>query len=322
VSWRDLSGRLLNRWTTPVTAIIAALLLSTAAPALANGAMSLALSTFAWPLWLVYVAVTVVFEAAAFSRWLHIPIFRALRISCFANTVTALGGGILSGLIGYGFYGIFGSRLNPNPFGQTVFLFTLFGLGSALIEAGIWHESASKKPPTTAARKTVGASLAIHLAATFIGLVILLSPTRPYGGLEGQAWYHRTWDIERKVSRLLTDYFAERGEMPKVRSYQELLATLQPRLKGYERERDLWAAAFVPEYGRFDTGQSRSRQTWEWNPAATRLRYSDVKSQPTWLARVRLRGGIRAQDWCEGLVVDPGGYVHRTTGCSNLGYPF
>src|SRR6185369_11653464 len=92
--------------------ILVCLLLSSAASA--NGAMSLALATFVWPMWLGYVIVTIVFEAAFLGRWLQVPFGRALIFSVGANFLTAVIGGFFSGLF-YALLGLYG-RLNPNPF--------------------------------------------------------------------------------------------------------------------------------------------------------------------------------------------------------------
>ena len=62
--------------------------LGIATPASANGAMGLALSTFEWPLWLVYVGVTVVLEALLIGAWLRVAPLRALGLSVWANTLT------------------------------------------------------------------------------------------------------------------------------------------------------------------------------------------------------------------------------------------
>ena len=113
-------------WLTVLLALIPG-------PAQADGAMSLALATFTWPMWLAYVVVTVLWEAYALGRWLGLPLGRSLRLSMWANFVTAILGGIPSGILSYSFLGLFGSVLDPNPFGQTLILFTLFGIGSALI---------------------------------------------------------------------------------------------------------------------------------------------------------------------------------------------
>ena len=125
---------------------MAGLCLLIPASASANGAMSLALATFAWTPWLVYVAVTVLFEAAAMGRWMGIPFVHALRYSLGANFVTAVIGGFFSGIISYMFLGMFGSTLNPNPFGQTLVVFTLFGIGSACIESWVYGRTDMEWP--------------------------------------------------------------------------------------------------------------------------------------------------------------------------------
>src|SRR5438874_502307 len=92
--------------------LMAGLLMLLPIPAFANGAMGLALSIFTWPMWLVYVVATVLFEAWAMGRGLRLPFSQALRLSFWANLLTAVVGGFFSGIIGYSFFGMFGSRLN------------------------------------------------------------------------------------------------------------------------------------------------------------------------------------------------------------------
>ena len=55
--------------------------------------MRLALATFVRPMWLAYVIVTIVFEAAILGRWLQVPFGRALTTSVGANFLTAVIGG-------------------------------------------------------------------------------------------------------------------------------------------------------------------------------------------------------------------------------------
>lgn len=52
-----------------------------ASPASGNGATSLALGTFGWEPWVVYVGVTALFEAFVMGRWLRLPSGTALKYS-------------------------------------------------------------------------------------------------------------------------------------------------------------------------------------------------------------------------------------------------
>jgi hypothetical protein len=120
----------------PVLTVL--LFLIATSPAFADGAMSLALATFAWGPWFAYVVTTILFEAAALGRWLRVPWKQAFATSLKANAVTAVLGGLVSGIICAFIPGFYGGQLNPNPFGRTLLLFTLFGCVSALIEAMLW----------------------------------------------------------------------------------------------------------------------------------------------------------------------------------------
>ncbi|MCW3054058.1 MAG: hypothetical protein JWN14_3228 [Chthonomonadales bacterium] len=287
----------------------------------ANGAMSLALATFAWGPWLAYVVVTILFEAAALGKWLHVPFAQAVRCSLGANFVTALLGGLFSGLA-CALLGFYGGRLNPNPFGQTLLLFTLFGSLSALIEAYFWRAAADKSlckeigPEGTATQRPQQITLRcliVHLVGVPVGLAVLLIPSRPYPGLEGQVYATRLYYLEQRgLKKALQDYMGEHQALPSVRSYEELLQLLKPNLGQFARDPDLWAAAYLPDYHRFDTTE-RKRDPIEWNSRASGYKLSD-EAKTLWLVRSRYHG------FCEGLVLNGMG-LKRTTDPKALGYP-
>lgn len=292
-------------------------------PALANGAMSLALATFAWTPWLVYVAVTVLYEAAAMGRWLGIPFRSALRCSLRANFVTAILGGFFSGFVSYSFLGIFGSELCPNPFGQTVFVFMLFGIGSALIEAVIWPRAGSRQSVSARPRNRYVGSLMVHLVGVPVGLAILLLPARPYVGLEMQANAQRHFWLGRRVQSLLGLYIAEHQAVPPAHNYGEMLEALRPTLGRYAKDPNLWAAAYAANYHRFDTGEMRREPLIEWNAAASGRklfsdteRTHDVSDPDIWLIRWGNIHGV------SGYVLDlSSGNLTRTNDAKKLGYP-
>ena len=269
-------------------------------PAFANGAMSLALATFSWASWLVYVAVTVLYEAAAMGRWLGIPFQSALRYSLGANFVTAILGGFFSGIISYSFLGIFGSELNPNPFWQTVFLFTLFGIVSALVEAIHWPKAGSQKSVSVRPRNRYVVSLMVHLVGVPIGLAILLFPARPYEGLEMQVNAQRHFWLGRRIKRGLEQYIAQNQAVPPAHTYGEMLETLGPALGRYAKDPNLWAAAYAANYHRFDTGEMHREPVGEWNVAASGRklfshtdRTHEVKNSDIWLIRWRTVQGVK-----------------------------
>jgi hypothetical protein len=145
---------------------------------LANGAMGLGLEMFQFDYWLVYVVVTVLFEAWWIGRRIGLSWPGSLAISVFANAITAL---VCPFLLTPALHGTFvGTTLDPNPFGNALALFLGFGLISALLETVIWK-------PTSKVSNSGGLlwrSLTAHLIGVFMSLAILLIPAQPYRGLE------------------------------------------------------------------------------------------------------------------------------------------
>ncbi|MGV3723648.1 MAG: hypothetical protein ACO1SX_22350 [Actinomycetota bacterium] len=277
--------------------------------------MSLALATFSWGPWLGYVAVTVFYEAWAFGRVLEAPWKRALTRSVWANALTAGVGGCVAGVVAYPFLGIFGSTLNPNPLAQTLLLLVAFGLVSAWIEALVWQELAA--PVGLDFRGFLARSCVIHLVGAPLAMVILLSPARPYPGLEGQAYAERFfWLGRHEVRRALEQFIAGRQRVPSVETYGELLEVLRPELGRFASDRDLWTAGYFPSYQRFDTGEARRGAKVEWNarPAGFARVLSGKLPGPVWLTRVRAEGRT------EGLVMDAGGRVRATADPVALGF--
>jgi hypothetical protein len=257
------------------------------------------------------------------GRWLGIPFKSALRCSLGANFTTAILGGFFSGIISYSFLGIFGSELNPNPFWQTVFLFTLFGLGSALVEAMFWPKAGSQDSVSVRPRNRYVGSLMVHLVGVPIGLAILLLPARPYVGLEMQVNAQRHFWLGRMIERLLGLYIAEHQTVPPARTYGEMLEALGPALGRYAKDPNLWAATYAANYHRFDTGEMRREPFIEWNVAASgRKLFSDTdrakeSSDPDiWLIRWRTVQSV------SGYVLDlSSGNLTRTDDAKKLGYP-
>lgn len=301
-------------WRYRLAAIVS-LCLMVQAPAWANGAMSLALATFSWGPWLGYVATTVLYEAWAFGRVLELPWRPALTRSVGANALTAGVGGCVSGVLAYPFLGIFGTTLNPNPLAQTLLLLVAFGLVSAWIEALVWQEFAA--PMGLDFRRFLARSCLIHLVGVPLALVILLSPARPYPGRESQAHAERFFWLGRyEVRRALEQFIVLHQRVPPVETYGQLLEVLRPELGRFASDRDLWAAAYAPNYQRFDTGEARRGAKVEWNahPAGFAQALRGELVGPIWLTRVRANGRT------EGLVMETGGRVRATTDAAALGF--
>jgi hypothetical protein len=302
-------------------ALLVALGLALPTAAYANGAMSLALATFGWDMWLPYVVVTLVFEAVILGRWLRVPLRRALNIAFGANFVTAIIGGFFSGILSYIFYDSFGSKLNPNPFFQNLLLFTLFGIVSACIEALFWAHAVEKpiplettadKPARSRPRSVLAQVLLVHLLGVPVGLAVLLLPARPYPGLEGRVYGER-YRLERQVQRALEHCISQNRRVPSVQNYEELLELLKTDLDRFGHDSGRWAGAYRPHYERFDTGEMR-REPITWNRDAAGRRLSDDLNTVLWLTRSQYHG------YCRGLVLTSGYSVKITTDRTELGY--
>lgn len=278
-------------------------------PAAANGAMSLALTIFEWRTWLVYVGATVLFEAWLFGKLFRVPWPKAFARSVGANLLTGLLGASCLGIFTYGSPW---NRLNPNPFVQTVALFVGYGLLSALVEAAIWR-GATKLPLTN--RQITLRSLTVHLLGVPLGLSILLLPARPYRGLEMQVAANREAYLRPLILRALNQRIAEHGRLPAVKSYEEALEVLRPELGWAAREPDLWAAAYLPRYQRFDTGEAKRGPRMEWNThLATVTDFLNHPPSPTWVCRIAYEDGFQ-----NGLVWNGSG-IERTADPVALGY--
>lgn len=264
------------------------------AAAYANGAMALALSLFAWPLWLIYVAAMVLFEALWIGRALGMPLGDALKRSFAANFVTLVLGGIFSGFFGYLLYGAFGSFLNPNPLSEAILLLSLGALFSAIIEARFWESWHDKVPWRS--------TFAAHLLGIPVALVILLLPSHPYPGLEAQANFRRSRAVH-SVKRALSHEVQEKERFPLVKTFPELLEHVshRPELKYYQSASDLWAAAYMPDFQRFDTGEQR-RNPLEWNASLSGKQCKDLTKR-VWVVRWHYSLGNNSA--VEGWVYNP-----------------
>lgn len=264
-------------------------------PACANGAMGMVYGTFAWNYWLVYVAITVLFEAVVFGRWANMELSKALSTSLGANALTGLLGTVFSGFFGYMFYNMGGrSYVEPNPLGHALFCLGVGATFSALIESIIWTKAAGG-----AALRT---SLLVHLASIPLALLILLLPARPYEGLEGQARSQRG-HVRNDVARAIDEEILPDGAEPFIAPtmWKELLQRIQPVLsRRYNYSPQiLEVSGYQPHFFRFDTGES-FRHPAQFNAALTGRDLRKLE-KPEWLVRWTTNG------WSEGIVVNDNG---------------
>jgi hypothetical protein len=283
--------------------------------------MSLALTIFPWDIWLVYVIVTIIFEAVALGKWLQVPFFRALRTSVGANLLTAVVGLFFSVPV-WAIVGYYGGLLNPNPFGHVVYLFTLFGIGSGLIEAFVWMAPAKAicpisaplpGPNTITRREVTRRCVIVHLIGVPVGLVILLIPAHPYPGLQSQVGYARSVRVEDfAVIKALEEYLGAHHRFPPATTYGEALQMLKPYLGDWAHDPNLWAAAYVADFRRFDLGESKRRPV-EWNQAIGKVNENDERTKSIWIIRDRYY-------YPYGIVLRPDGTIRRSYDGKELGY--
>ena len=257
--------------------------------------MALVYGSFRWSYWLIYVAVTVLFEALVLGRWARIRFLPALAISVGANAATGLLGAGFSGIFGYMAYGVGAkSYVEPNPLCHVIYCLVVGGIASALIEAILWTKAAE--------RSAIKASLLVHLAGIPLALAILLVPNRPYAGLEGQANFRRHY-VRKEIAMALTGSieagYAKPFRAPK--NWDELIQRIEPALSERRRYSSevVLVAGFQPHFARFDTGEAR-REPCEFNPS---LAGKDLRIllKPHWLVRWRPNRSP------EGIVMDRNG---------------
>jgi hypothetical protein len=309
--------------------LIGAVTILIAAPASANGAMGMALATFEWPLWLTYVGVTLLLEALILGIYWRVPPLRAVAMSVLANAATAFLGGYClwyAALIpltavellvrtGPGLQDsvgkVFGTGANPNPIGQIVLFFTVSALLSAWIEGRIWWAANRQIFEEKSFGAVLRASIAVHMVTLPVGLAILLSPERPYPGLEARTASARQSILWRPIADATMTYVKTDRRLPNAGSAEEFVRALasQPAL---ESNSDAWVAAYEPDFRRFDTGEFR-RHSLEWNDKAKVP--SDGSADTVWLIR-RVENS-----WAYGLVIDANGEARWSRRSEELGLP-
>lgn len=265
----------------------------------ANASMGLALEMFDYTPWLVYVGVTVVFEAWMIGGWLRLHWLACIGVSIGANFFTALCCPALATPMLHEAY--VGGKLNPSPFLTVVVWLVVLGLFSAVIESAFWAwaKLGSNK---TRAENPLARSILAHMIGVPLALMILLIPAHPYRALSltmGErrpilwAALARTIHISGETGDAVT--------VPNVRSVPELLqlAAKTPDAQGRARSlpAEAWAAAYVMDYGRFDLGETR-RHPVEWNVAVAgktfKLSQSEEPAVGPWLVRYRFEDGQAA----------------------------
>lgn len=291
---------------SPRVACLTALLLALPTAAHANGNMGLLLGMFPPPIWAAYVAFSVLFEAIAMARLLHAHLVVALVFSVAANLLTGVCGASVAEVLFHG-YG-----MDPNPLCTTVGLVAGLAPVSGAAEGMIW--SLRRWGTAGMQRRPALACIAVHIAAIPLALAVLLAPPRPYAGLEWQANGERVLWVRFRIPEALNRYAREHGRLPAAASYGEALRVLTPYVRpGSRGSGEAWTTEFRAEYHRFNTGEARRVQMWEWNPKASGARVGAGGAHDLWIMRRRGEG------YMEGVVLYDGA-VGRTTDPSELGY--
>lgn len=273
----------------------------------ANGAMGLGLEIFDLRYWFAYVVATVVFEAWFIGRWMGKSWMASLLISLIANSVTAF---CCVNIAAVGLHAPFvGSRINPNPFFNVVAVFFVFGIVSAFVELFVWLISGRSHRGDG---RLILRTLAAHVLGVPLGLCILLIPPRPYYGtamITGQMRRQMIGiGLRKRLERL-----QDTDRLPRARDLQELWDKLPP---DPEAPPDAWCVIYIPEYGRFATGETRAQLFGEWNTTLGGLTREELMDRaPVWLVRRKNPGGE-----AYGFVFEPDGDVRATTDPAQLGY--
>jgi hypothetical protein len=270
--------------------------------------MGLLLGIFPPPTWTAYVAFAVLFDAIVMGRMLQARLTVALCFSLVTNLLTGVVGAGIGEVVFHG-YG-----MDPNPFGLTLALVAGLAPVSGMVEGFVWglkHWGTGR-----AQRQPLLTCIVVHLLAVPFSMIVLPSPPRPYAGLERQAGAARASWVRSEFDDALKRHINAHGSLPAARSYGEALQVLQPYLRT-DRETVLgraWVTEFRPEFRRFDTGEARREQMWEWNPAASGVRTDVPRQAPFWIMR------RQAEDYVEGFAWTHEYGVYRATLPKELGY--
>jgi hypothetical protein len=277
--------------------------------ALANAAMGLGLEMFDLRTWLVYVVATVAFEAWFIGIRSGYGVWKSMGISIGANFVTAL---CCPQILAPAFHN---DTINPNPIFYIVEVLFWYGLVSAVFEGFIW--APGKSIFIGPWRESIKVrSIFAHMLGVPLALVILLLPPRPYVGLERTVGTWRRIEILRTVMKDLGNDIDADGRVPKLGTVEELI---DKYARNHEYlGHDAWVGAYLPDYGRFDTGEAR-RSPLELNRsvAGMKIGEDDKHKGPTTVWVIRGRRG----DYCFGYLLDVGtGELKATYSSRLLGY--
>ncbi len=235
----------------------------------ANGAMGLGLEMFHFGYWLVYVVAMIVFEAWWIGRKSGVSWGASLGISFLGNLITAM---LCSQMAAPALHQpVWGSKLNPNPFLNAIALFLIYGLISAVIEAGLWQMMTKKE-------RILGRSLTAHILSIPIALAILLISEHPYAGLDAFTHHPRRWILENWAKRQLQDQIMEQEKVPAFSTVEEAIRALPPE------DTEAWTAAYYPNFGRFAFGETRS-VPYLWNTALNGKEIGGEEENWVWLIR-------------------------------------
>jgi hypothetical protein len=273
--------------------LVVALLLP--ALAAANASMGLALEMFDYTPWLIYVAVTVVFEAWMIGGWLRLHWLACIGVSIFANSFTALCCPMVATPMLHEAY--IGGKLNPSPFLTVVVWLVVLGLFSAVFESAFWYWArlASKKARS---EHPLRRSILAHMVGVPLALIILLAPAHPYRALSITMGERRPILWEALLGTLRISENGDGVTVPSVKSVPALLrlaeTTSNPKARDVTWPAETWTAAYVMDYGRFDLGETK-RHPVEWNVAAAgkTFKLSDSMKEVVgpWLVRYRFEDG-------------------------------
>jgi hypothetical protein len=115
-----------------------------------------------------------------------------------------------------------------------------------------------------------------------------------------QVWTNRQLGFHhRDLAKALESYVARHERLPPAKSYAEMLEMVRADLGAAGKWSDLWAAAYQPEYHRFDTGEARRVPIVEWNASLATAPWS-MKRQPetVWVIRSKsVPGYARGLTW-------------------------
>lgn len=219
--------------------------------------------------WLAYVVAMIVFEAWWIGRKSGVSWGASLGISLLGNLITAM----LCSQMAAPFLHqpVWGSKLNPNPLLNAVALFLIYGLISAVIEAGIWQMMTKKD-------RLLRRSVAAHILSIPIALAILLIPEHPYAGLDAFTRHPRRLILENWAKRQLQDQIMEQEKVPTFSTVEEAIRALPPE------NAEAWTAAYHPNFGRFAFGENRSVH-YLWNVALNGKKIGGEEENWVWLIR-------------------------------------